>query len=227
MKGKRQKKLLLWLLPPLIGGIMRLWFGTCRVRVHGGGDMPSPGEEQKGPFIVIFWHYSIAFILFFLRQYDATVLVSASNDGDYFTRLAQHFGFRTVRGSRNRKGVQALKELFRVVGEKRMCGLVADGSQGPPLILQPGSVLLASRGGIPIRPVVWSASSCFLFRSWDRLAIPKPFSQIHFFYGAPIQVPAGLKGDELEEWRQEVEYTLLELYEKAWKIFDKKRHDAN
>lgn len=225
MKTNRHNKILLWLLPAVVGLVMRLWFATCRVKIHGTENFPHPGEEKNTPIIVSFWHYSIIFILFFLRRYEATVLVSASDDGDYFSRLAEHFGYTVLRGSKNRKGVQALKGLLGAARNGSSCALVADGSQGPPLILQPGALLLASRTGLPIIPIAWSASSYITLHSWDRLAIPRPFAKIHYLYGKPIYVPDGLKEAALEKYREKVEQELLTLYQKAWAIFGQERHD--
>ncbi len=228
MSKKKNNPFLLWLLPNLVGLLMRLWFSTCRVTVHGQENIPNLKKtKEKGketPAVTISWHYAVIFMLFFLRKYDGTLLVSASSDGDYFTALGKHFGYDAVRGSRNHKGVQGLKGLLRAIKRGRTCALVGDGSQGPPLVMQPGAILLASRSGAPILPVAWSASSYLAFRSWDRLAIPKPFAKVHFFYGKPITIPAGIKGDALEEQRQQTEQALLALYHEAWAIFDKQYH---
>ncbi len=224
MSKKRNNRFLLWLLPAIVGLLMRLWFITCRVTVHGKENIPTPEEAKKTPTITVSWHYAIIFMLFFLRKYDGTLLVSASRDGDYFTALGRHFGYDAVRGSRNHKGVQGLKGLLNAINKGSTCALVGDGSQGPPLILQPGAILLASRSSAPILPVAWSASSYITLRSWDRLAIPRPFSRVHFFYGKPITIPAEIKGEELEKQRQNVEQKLITLYHKAWTIFDKQYH---
>ncbi len=224
MSKKKQNPFLLWLLPTLVGLIMRLWFMTCRVTVHGQENIPSPEEARKKPSVTVSWHYAIIFMLFFLRRYDATLLISASADGDYFAALGKHFGYDAVRGSRNSKSVQGLKGLLDTIKKGNTCSLVGDGSQGPPLVMQPGAILLASRSDAPILPVAWSASSYFAFRSWDRLAVPKPFAKVHFFYGEPIEIPAEVKGDALENERQKVEQALLDLYQKAWAVFGKQYH---
>lgn len=224
MKKFRHNTFLLWLIPSLVGVIMRLWFATCRIRIYGTENIPQRGKENKEPVIASFWHHSIVFILYILRKYDATVLVSASSDGEYLTRLAEHFGYNSLRGSKNKKGVQALKELLRTIQNVGSCALVADGSQGPPLVMQSGALLLASRSGRPIIPIAWSASQYITLRSWDRLVIPKPFSEIHHFYGTPIYIPFGIKGEALEPYRQKVEQELLTLYKKAWAIYGKEQH---
>ncbi len=127
-------------------------------------------------------------------------MVSASRDGEYLARLAEQFGFETVRGSRNKKGVQGLKAMLRAVQNGNSAAIVADGSQGPPKIVQAGAILLAARTGAPIIPMIFAASRYFTINSWDRTIIPKPFSRIDFYYGEPLFVtgkPAAGRSREL------------------------------
>jgi hypothetical protein len=101
---------------------------------------------------------------------------------------------------------------------------VADGSQGPPKIVQAGSILLAARTGAPIIPMVFAASRYYTINSWDRTIIPKPFSRIDFYYGKPLFVTANLRPEDLESYRLQLEERLNELYKKAWTRYGKIVH---
>lgn len=223
MKEGILHNLLLRVVPPTLYWLMRLWFGSCRVILHNEENCFKPDEkDQRG--IASFWHYSIIYILYHMRKYSATAMVSSSKDGEYLARLAERFGFATVRGSRNNKGVEGLKSMLRAVRDGSNAAIVADGSQGPPRIVQAGTLLLASRTGAPIIPMVCAASRYFTVNSWDRTIIPKPFSRIDFYYGEPFFVPAKVKPDELEGYRLHLEQRLNELYEKAWGRYGKTAH---
>ena len=211
------------LLPVVVGWLGRLWYATCRVRVHGWENFTSI-HGRGTPIIGTFWHYSLLLVFLQLRRYEAVVMVSSSREGEYIARLARHFGFSTVRGSSNRKGVQALKDLIRLTRQGRNTAMVADGSQGPALVAQPGSILLASRTGVPILPMAWSASRYLAMGSWDRTAFPKPFARVDFFFGEPLTVPPGIKGEEIEEYRLQLEQRLNRLYGQAWKLHDRDSH---
>ena len=223
MKDGFVNRLLVRLIPLLVAYIIRIWFSTCRVTVHNGGFVDNR-EGQGLPTIATFWHYSVMYILYFQRRSTATAMVSASKDGDYLAGLASRLGFNTVRGSRNRKGVQALKAMLGAVKKGSNAAIVADGSQGPHRVAQSGAVLIASKTGVPIVPIAWSASRFFTIRSWDRTAIPKPFSRIHYFYGEPIWVPGNAEQEELVEYRRRLEDSLNNLYVQAWRKFDKTAH---
>ncbi len=215
--------LLLRVVPVTLALLMRLWFATCRVRVHNLDNFLDPKKTGK-PVIASFWHYSIIYFFYFVRGNRVTAMVSASRDGEYIARLARQFGYTAARGSRNNKGVEGLKVLFRAIRSGDNCALVADGSQGPPRVAQPGAILLASRTGAPILPMVWSAERYFTIRSWDRTVIPKPFSRIDYFYGEPLLVPADLKSDAIEEYRLLLEQRLNLLYVEAWGQYNKSEH---
>ncbi len=223
MKDGLLQKLSLRILPPVIGVVLRFWFASCRVTVHGGEHCRNTLDANK-QVIGTFWHYSLLGVFPVLSKYRGVAMVSSSKDGEYIARFMEYFGFRTVRGSRNRHGVQALKDLIKLARSGENTAIVADGSQGPPRIAQPGSVLLASRTGIPILPMAWSASRYLSIRSWDRTSFPKPFSKVDFIYGEPMYVPAGLKSEGIEEYRQQLEERLNGLYLEMWRIHGKDEH---
>lgn len=224
MKKGLLNSVLLEVAPRLLALVMRVWFCTCKVHVHNSEHLFPPEKSEGKTIVASFWHYSIIYLFYFVRKYKATAMVSASRDGEYIARLAKHLGFNTVRGSRNKGGVEALKGLLRVIKKGESCAIVADGSQGPPRVAQPGALLLASKGGVPIMPMGWSASSYFIIRSWDRTVIPKPFSTIHFYFGEPIELPKKLKSEELEKYRLILEESLNDIYQKAWAVYDMKSH---
>lgn len=216
-------KLLHYAAPLTMSCIMRIWFATCRVKVYNGEALSQRLQEKK-PIVASFWHYSLVFLLFFERKTQCTAMVSASKDGDYIAELARRLGFSTVRGSSNKKGAKALIAILRAVMSGSNAALVADGSQGPERIAHPGVILLASRTGVPIVPIAWSASHYFTIRSWDRTVIPKPFSRIHYFYGESIVVPGKLSQEQTETYRQLLERRLNSLYHQAWHKVERLTH---
>lgn len=222
-EGTLQYKISLAVIPRLLSWLIRAWFATCRVTVHDA-HYREQCREYDNPVIATFWHYAILYNFYHMREKTGVAMVSASKDGEYIARLAGCFGYATVRGSRNRKGMQAMKEMMKYIGEGRHAALVADGSQGPPLVVQPGSILLASKTEAPILPMLWSASRYYAINSWDRLVIPKPFSRIDFFYGEPIFVPKDLKAEGIEVYRLQLERNLNSIYQKAWGLYGKTKH---
>jgi lysophospholipid acyltransferase (LPLAT)-like uncharacterized protein len=65
---------------------------------------------------------------------------------------------------------------------------------------------------MPIVPTITSAEKKWVFNSWDRFMIPKPFSRVIFRFGDEIYVPRNLRGDAFEEKRSSIENALKNLY---------------
>ena len=209
--------------PSLVVFLASLLFASCRIKTHGQRYRDQL-DARDVPLIASFWHYSFFFVFYYLRKDAGVVMVSASKDGEYIDRVAKKFNFATVRGSRKKGGFKAIKSLIRYMREGRHSGIVADGSQGPPLVVQAGSIVLASRAGVPILPMVWSCSRYKRFGSWDGTALPMPFSRIDFFHGQPLDIPPKIKADEIEKYRVILETRLNDLYREAWALYGKKEH---
>ncbi len=216
-------KISLTVVPFVFVWMTRIWFGTCRIKTHGQ-EYRRQVDKIGGPIVASFWHYTILFIFYYMRKETGVAMVSASRDGEYISRIAEKFGYETVRGSRGKGGMQALKGLIRAMRAGRNAAMVADGSQGPAQVVQAGSVVLASHNGAPVLPMLWSCSRYKRFGSWDATVLPMPFSRIDFFYGEPLFVPSEIRGEGLEEYRLELERRLNELYAKAWALHGKKEH---
>lgn len=211
--------------PFIFGLLTRLLFATCRIRWVGREQLEQLDREKK-PLIAAFWHYGVFLVLHLSRGKRKWVaMVSSSKDGEYVARIVESFGFETVRGSRNRGGIGALKGMVKAVrGRGLSAAIVADGSQGPPLVAQPGAVLLASLSGVAVVPVGWAADRYWSFRSWDRTALPKPFARVVMEVGEPLVVPEGLGSEGLEEYRQELDRRLLAIYRRCWAGFAREGH---
>lgn len=153
-------------------------------------------------------------------------MVSASRDGEYIAQLARLLGHVPVRGSSNRGGVKALREMINLLQQGRNSAIVADGSQGPARRVQPGCILMASKSGKPIFPMAWAADRCLIFNSWDRTVVPLPFATIALHHGTAFYVPPTLTSAQVEEYRLELEQRLNRLYDAAWRAVGRPPHDA-
>lgn len=216
-------KVLTVIVPFIVSVIVRIWFFTCRIKIFNEHYLEE-AKCSKRPLIGSFWHYSLMGVFYVMRKERAVAMVSASKDGDYIAGLARHFGFDVARGSRNRRGAGALKEMLRYIKKGGNGAAVADGSVGPPLVVQPGVILLASKVKGMIVPVGLAVDRYYVFNSWDRTIVPKPFSNISVCFGKPIYVEEELDKKEIEEHRKLLEERLNDLYKTAWNKYGKDKH---
>ena len=217
-------RLLLSVVPWLYAGVSRLLFATCRVRVHGGENL----KRCEAKCVAVFWHYSVFPIIAVNRGRDRgwAAMVSASDDAEFVARILARQGVVSVRGSRSRGGLSALKGMIGLMHQGYNAVIVADGSHGPPRQMQAGAILLASKSAAPILPMAVAADRYWVFRSWDRTLLPKPFARLDLWYGESLSVPEIAGAEEIERCRLEMEQRLNGLYGQAWAELGKNGHDA-
>jgi lysophospholipid acyltransferase (LPLAT)-like uncharacterized protein len=141
---------------------------------------------------------------------DIYVLISQHADGQLVAEVCRHLGFRTVRGSTTRGGAEAIRQMLRL-GHKAHLAITPDGPRGPRRKVQQGLVYLAARTGRPIVPIGIGYSKTWRMQSWDRFALPKPWSASVCVTEDLIEVPACADRALVEEYTDRVEAALRRL----------------
>lgn len=170
--------------------------------------------EFRGPALFLFWHEYIPFLFYLRGHCNISMLLSQHADAEWLSQAARHMGFGTVRGSTKRGGAAALLELSRR-GKSQNLAITPDGPRGPRRQLKQGAIYLASRAQIPIVAIGLGYDRPWRMNSWDRFAIPRPFSRARGIVSPPLQIPADIDRDGVEHYRRSVEATLNELTETA------------
>lgn len=194
-----------------LAGVLAGWFSTLRYREfeQEPGVVPqTPGLKER--FIYAFWHETLLIPALAYRHQNAYMLISQHADGELIAQICRHLGIRVTRGSTTRGGVAALRQMSKLLDESHV-GITPDGPKGPRRVCQLGAVKLASETGRAIIPCGFAFHHCRRMVSWDRFAIPFPFTPCVGISGKPLYVPAGLNRGELENYRIELEEAMLEL----------------
>jgi lysophospholipid acyltransferase (LPLAT)-like uncharacterized protein len=126
---------------------------------------------------------------------DACVVISASQDGELIAGPVQELGVKTARGSTTRKGSQAYRTMLKMAKERQLA-ITPDGPIGPLKVIQPGVTHIAYMAKVPIVAVALHANREWLFNSWDKFRLPKPFCTITAIYSDPVYIN---DKDELED----------------------------
>jgi lysophospholipid acyltransferase (LPLAT)-like uncharacterized protein len=198
-------------LPPIGALVIKGLLLSCRVvRIEGMERHDEAISRSGGGAVYATWHQRMSYFFYFGGTRHVTVMISRSRDGEYVARLASWLGFRSVRGSSSRGGTRAVRELARRIRDGELGGMLADGPQGPARVAKLGTVLIAREGGVPVIPVLWGADRCWMFNSWDRYLVPKPFARIALYAGEPLWIPKSAKGEELEKYRRLLEERMNE-----------------
>jgi lysophospholipid acyltransferase (LPLAT)-like uncharacterized protein len=123
-------------------------------------------------------------------------------------------GFETVRGSTNRGGVAALRQLLRKSHSMNLA-ITPDGPRGPRRRLAPGPIYLSSRLDIPLIVFGVGYDRPWRVATWDRFALPRPYSRARIVVSPRLQIPSGLDREGVEQYRQHVEALLNNLTAQA------------
>jgi lysophospholipid acyltransferase (LPLAT)-like uncharacterized protein len=197
--------------------VMRLWMSTLRFRYRPvGRHIVPPYLQSHERFIYAFWHETLLLPTYIYGQ-TVCSLISHHADGELVAHICKHLRIRIVRGSTTRGAVQALRKLLKM-SRRIHLALSPDGPQGPRRCVQPGIIYLASRTGLPIVPAGFAFERPWRTRSWDRFALPRPWSRGVCVTTAPIHVPPNADKAELERRRLQVETALRWAIEAAERL---------
>jgi lysophospholipid acyltransferase (LPLAT)-like uncharacterized protein len=187
------------------------WMGTLDYRVAYYDPSIDPARRDcHGQKIYVFWHEYILFPLYLRGHCNLAMLLSQHRDADILARAAYHLGFEFVRGSTYRGATSAIRELLR--RSRRMhLTITPDGPRGPRRRLAQGPVYLASRLQVPLVLMGFGFDRPWRTASWDRFAIPRPFSRARAVVSPPIHVPPQLDRSGLEHYRAAMERLLSRL----------------
>jgi lysophospholipid acyltransferase (LPLAT)-like uncharacterized protein len=197
-------------LPRMLAGLIRLLHGTCRLTVLGHEHVEA-AWSYRSSVICTAWHFAFPAVIYHLRDKNGMLMVSRSRDGEWVARVLSYLGFKTARGSPEKGGGMAIRQLIAHIRSGYSAGFIADGSQGPARIAQKGILVLAAHTRAPLVPVSMAADPCWRFRSWDRTVLAKPFSRIVIAFGSPIEVAIGASPDQIEDIRIALQSSLNEL----------------
>jgi lysophospholipid acyltransferase (LPLAT)-like uncharacterized protein len=173
--------------------LLRLWLATLRFRCN-----VDRIDDAEGPSILLLWHDKLLVSSWVANRYfrrPVCALISTSKDGGWLVAFFRLMGVTAVRGSSNRRGVAALISLTRTVRAGHHAGITPDGPKGPALVFKPGAVSLSRLARRPFVLLGIRYVSCRRLRSWDRFALPLPFSRVELTL-AREPMPADGESDE-------------------------------
>lgn len=173
-----------------------------------------PGHPDcVGRMVFATWHENVLIPAIMRGNRKMLALASQHGDGDIISRAMKHLNWSMVRGSTSRGGVSALIKMLRE--DDRNLNIAPDGPRGPRRVMSMGVVFLASKLGYPLVCYGGGYERPWRLNSWDRFAVPRPFTRIRSIVGPPVYVPGGLDREAMEAYRQWFEDLLTWLSDEA------------
>ncbi|HUG66899.1 MAG TPA: lysophospholipid acyltransferase family protein [Pirellulaceae bacterium] len=199
----------------LCASLVRGWMGTLDYQAaYYDRSVDAVYPEYREPVLCLLWHEYLLIPLYLRGHCNTAMLLSQHQDAELLGQAARHMGFETIRGSSTRGGAAALRKLFRK-GRAMNLAITPDGPKGPRRTVAPGAIYLASRLEIPLFVMAMGYDRPWRLNSWDRFAIPRPYSRARLIFGPKMRMPADLDRDGIEHHRQQVERLFNELTEEA------------
>ena len=174
------------------------------------------------PCIYAMWHAHQCCIHGIKDRKNLNVLISRSVDGEIIARTVEKWGFKTVRGSKGKKGsVEATMQLIDRLKNNECIAMMVDGPKGPAYEAKIGVVKVAKMSGAPIVPTYWySEDKSFLkLPSWDSFRYPLGYTRLLNLYGDPIYVDADNTDEQDEEIRLKLQASLSDLEKMAPEVY--------
>jgi lysophospholipid acyltransferase (LPLAT)-like uncharacterized protein len=207
--------------------IVRIWIGTLRYQYRFLGPNVDPHQTGlRDRYIYAFWHENMLLLAYQYARPDIHVLISTHADGQLIAEICTHLGFSTVRGSTTRGGADAVRQMLQV-GQIAHLAITPDGPRGPRRQVQQGLTYLAARTGLPIVPIGIAFRKPWRLGSWDRFALPKPWSRAVCITGNPVKIPENADRELLGEYTDRVESEMLRLTEIAEHCMETGRRETH
>ncbi len=196
-----------------LGILYRLWTLSIRLS-YKDEDGRAEIRNLSEPATIILWHNRLFLAgewhQRFRKKRKCYGLISGSRDGAWLETFYGWAGIRAIRGSRNRRGSQATRELIRLVKDGNDAGITPDGSRGPKYQAKSGALLIARASRSPVMLLSFSYSWAIRLKSWDQFVIPLPFSKIQV---RTVLLPHEelFRERDLEEATKRVEHLLASI----------------
>lgn len=205
-----------------LDGIVKAFFSYQKHHTH----IVEVNHPAVEPCLYAMWHGNQCAIFGIQNKAKTNVLISRSRDGDVVASGVEMLGFKTIRGSKGKKGaVEATLQMIEVLKSGENCAMMVDGPKGPAHIVKDGVIKIAKLAGVPIVPMCWHSSNINLlrFNSWDKFTIPLANVNLINLYGEPIYVdPEGDDNadkeacEKLQASLEDLDNRIVEEYNKVY-----------
>lgn len=190
---------------------IRLYSATFRFKVENEREWMEY-RKQGGKILLCAWHQQFFVAIRHFQaygQFNPSIMISGSSDGEIIAGVAARSGWHPVRGSSSKGGKEALRRMIERLRESGVAGHIVDGPKGPAGCVKPGAIRLANAADAAIVPFYTSADRAWFFNSWDRFFLPKPFAKVVLSFGNMIKFTPTDDACRFENNRLLLEKTML------------------
>jgi len=187
MKKKIFKYLEINVVPFILQLFVRFIYLTNKKVYH-----TSQNITENENIIVTMWHGDLLMQPLnyqnFRPKRTVKAIISEHRDGEAIRKTVEFLGIGSLSGSSTRGGAKALIGAIRSIKNGIDIAITPDGPKGPIYSVADGIVVISQKTKAKIVPFSSVPTKYWKMKSWDKFVIPKPFGQIDFYIGEPIDV---------------------------------------
>ena len=196
-----------------IGVFYRLWVSTIRFKFVDANTKMMVLKNDK-PVIITLWHNRLFLAGEWQRRFrggrKCFGLISGSRDGAWLEAFYGWSGIHAIRGSSNRGGSKAIRDLVKTLKEGNDIGITPDGSRGPVYKAKPGVLVVGKLSNAHLLLIGFEYGWCIRLNSWDKFVIPFPFSRVKVRVNT-VDKKHFLEGYTIEEGAKSLEAKLMKV----------------
>lgn len=170
-------------------------------------------------FLFAFWHGRALSDMFLMWHHKprkkVSVLISLHRDGRIIASAMEWLGLETINGSSKRGGAMAALDIIRKLRRPANIVAIAPDGRKPGYVMTDGLVQLASKSRHQVVLSAFSVKRGKMMKTWDRYLLPFPFNKGVLVFSDPIDVPADLDKNGVEQWRADLEKRLIDITREA------------
>jgi lysophospholipid acyltransferase (LPLAT)-like uncharacterized protein len=203
------------------GGIVRLICGSLRLEVLGWQRLKYYLEAGR-PLVLQFWHGDMFISWYLTAPLHPAAIVSQAGDGEIASAVLEGLQYKTFRGSSTRGGKKAYLSMLRYLKQQefKVSAFASDGPRGPYRQMKAGTLMAAQHLDGYVVPVATASQWSVRAHSWDKFALPVPFSRAVASFGKPIKINPQLKGEAFEKELQRISLICKDHQEKLDHYFN-------
>tara|TARA_B100000809_G_scaffold192563_1_gene191408 strand:+ start:362 stop:1207 length:846 start_codon:yes stop_codon:yes gene_type:complete len=185
------------------------------LRIEKRGDY-LPHINRQG-CIYTGWHETILLCMHAWAKCDGWGLASPSEDADMGVRVGEKLGWRVFRASSSKMPITGLSEILDLLNEQRDAHFftAADGPRGPRRQFKRGPIYMAAKSRRPLVVVANAHERPWRLRSWDRFAVPRPFSRACIIGSEPFEIPFDVNRKGIDRYQRLMQAELDRLQAEA------------
>ena len=198
---------------------MELLWRSCRVRIIGE-DRLDAAIKEHGAVVSVCWHQHLLMCSRYLVEKRALglklgFLISPSVDGEATAMLARRYDGHVIRGSGTYMGVQAVRHVCQAVSQGVSPLITPDGPRGPRFVFKGGALFMSQFCQKPVVPLAFAARPAWVMKSWDKFALPVPFSRVVIVVGQPHVVSPDITDEQMLTLQGEMAGHMLTAFKQA------------